>query len=65
MEDRRNRVDRVPHTRGDEPIYDVAHGIGDRRVPHTRGDEPLNSSVDGGLVRVFPTRVGMNRSTGT
>ncbi len=54
---------RVPHARGDEPQPWIIGDRGGAGVPHARGDEPKEAGLAPLSVSVFPTHVGMNRTT--
>ena len=54
-------LESMPHGSGDEPVKvpQVVDNI--KRMPHGSGDEPMKSTRLGGMSRVCPTGVGMNR----
>ncbi len=52
----------VPHTRGDEPEHRPKY-ITHVHVPHTRGDEPPAEIAEELEINMFPTHVGMNRTS--
>ena len=54
-------LNRIPHTRGDEPGFNSGMKGMTACIPHTRGDEPKVQTRRGGSLVVFPTHVGMNR----